>query len=187
MSSGATPSRISSSTSAATSSASARSPPDSSIRTAPLGEQARRADLEQPALQMVQRGARGARVVLGAVGQLDVARGQRLQQLDGGGPPRERGAAGLVGQRHAHLGLGAPGQRLHGVQLQRRQVVEAVQEHGPGAPRGRALTQRVQRGAREALLVEHAEPLQPPVVGGVERGQLVGVGGRPLPTSAARG
>ena len=101
------------------------------------------ARLEQPALEMVQRGAGGRRVVLGAVLQQLVALGQRLEQLDRRRAPRERRPARLVGERDADVGV--PGERLDGVALERRQIVEPVQEHRPAAPGRRPLAQRVER------------------------------------------
>ena len=134
--------------------------------------------LEQPALQVVQRAPGGRRVVLRAVVEHDVAVGERLQQLDRRGVAGERRPPRLVRQRHPDLGLRAAGQRLDRVELQRVQVVEAVQQHRTPAPGGGPLAQPVQRGAGVALLVAAAEPLQPPVVGRVERRQLLRVGGR---------
>ena len=104
MSSAATPSRISSSTSAPTISASARSPPASSSRTAPFGARRSRAGLEQPALEVVQRRPRGARVVLGALGQLDDLP-ERRELVDRRRAAGQRVAPRLVGQRHPDVGL----------------------------------------------------------------------------------
>ncbi len=182
MSSGTTPEPVSSSTSAATSSASARSPPASSSRTAPFGGRRPAPGSNSPRSRWCSASRAAARVVLGAVVQQLVALGQRLEQLDGRRPPGERGAAGLVGERHADVGVA--GERLDRVALERRQVVEPVEEHRPAAPRGRALAQRVERRPREPLGVDRAEPLEPPVVGGVERGELAGVGRRRRPSRA---
>ena len=103
---------------------------------------------------------------------------QRLQELDRGGTPGERRPPRLVRQRHADVGAGPAGQRLHGVELQRRQVVEPVQEHRPAAPGRRPLAQRVERRTGEPLGVARAEALEPAVVGRVERRELLGVGRR---------
>ena len=132
--------------------------------------------LEQAALEVVQGVAGVGRVVLGAVLEQLVALGQRLEQLDGGGPVGERRAARLVGERHAHVGVA--GERLDGVPLERRQVVEPVQEDRAGAPGGGALAQGVERRPRQALAVDGAEALEAAVVGGEHGGELARVGGR---------
>ena len=136
------------------------------------------AALEQPALEVVQRAPGRSRVVLRAVVERQVAVRERLEQLHRGGVAGERSPPRLVGQRHPDLGLRPARQRLHRVELQGVQVVEAVEQHGTPAPGGRALAQPVQGRAGVPLLVAAAEPLQPPVVGRVERRQLLGVRGR---------
>ena len=140
--------------------------------------------LEQAALEVVQGVAGVRRVVLGPVVEQLVALGERLEQLDGRRPAGERRAAWLVGERDADLGVA--GERLHGVALERRQIVEAVQEHRAAAPRGRAVAQRVERRPRQALGVDGPEPLEPPVVRGEQRGELRGMGRRLIPVRTAR-
>ena len=141
----------------------------------PVGRDAAGAGLEQAALEVVERCAGGGRVVLGAVGQQFVAVGERFEQLDRRRPAGERRPPGLVGERNAHLGVA--GQRLDGVVLQGRQVVEAVEEHRPTAPGGRPLAQSIERCPRQALAVDDPQALQPPVIGRVQRRELLRVGG----------
>ena len=141
----------------------------------PVGRDAAGAGLEQAALEVVERRAGGGGVVLGAVGQQFVAVGERFEQLDGRRPAGERRPPGLVGERDAHLGVA--GQRLDGVALQGRQVVEAVEEHRPTAPGGRPLAQSIERRPRQALAVDHPQALQLPVIGRVQRGELLRMGG----------
>jgi hypothetical protein len=62
-------------------------------------------------------------------GQLGDPLGERAQLLDGLGAGGERLAARLEGERHRDLHADHPRQRLHGVALERRQVVEAIEEH----------------------------------------------------------
>ncbi len=96
--------------SAATSSSSARSPPPSQqphrSRRAPTRAAPR---LEQRALEVAERGARAGRVVLGARRQLAVLGGERRERVKARGPPGERRAARLVGERHGHLRRRRPG------------------------------------------------------------------------------
>ena len=174
MSSGSTPSPISSSTSAATSSASARSPPASSSRTAPLGGRRTAPGSNSSRSRWCSAARAAGRVVLGAVVQQLVALGQRLEELDRRRPARERRPPGLVGERDADVGV--PGQRLDRVALERRQIVEAVEEHRPAAPGRGALAQGVERRARQPLEVDRLEALEPAVVGGVQGRELERVG-----------
>ncbi len=138
------------------------------------------AGLEQAPLEVVQRRAGGRRVVLRALGQVDELGGQRLQLRDRARAAREGHAPGLVGQRDAHVGLGVADQRLDRVALRGREVVEAVQEHRPPSPCRRRGPQRVERRPGVPLTVRAPEPLQPPAIGGVQRGELVRVGGAAL-------
>ena len=141
----------------------------------PVGRDAAGAGLEQAALEVVEGRAGGGSVVLGAVGQQFVAVGERFEQLDGRRPAGERRPPGLVGERDAHVRVA--GQGLDGVALQRRQVVEAVEEHRPTAPGGRPLAQSIERRPRQALAVDHPQALQLPVIGRVQGGELLRMGG----------
>ena len=98
-----------------------------------VGREPDRLGLEQRALQVVQRGARPGRVVLRALRQRHDL-GQRAQLLDRGGAAGERDAAGLVGERDEHVDARVAHERLDGVALDRREIVEAVEEHRPAAP-----------------------------------------------------
>ena len=174
MSSGAMPSRSSSSTEAPTSSASARSPPASSSRTAPLGGTCARLRLEQRrARGDAARAARWPRSARERGVEDHVLARQRLEQLDRRRAARQRGAAGLVAERDGDLGVRVAHERLDEVQLGGREVVEAV-EQDSGRP-SHASRSCVQRGARQAVGVDGAERLEPPVVGGVQRGELARV------------
>ena len=174
MSSAATPSRISSSTSAPTISASARSPPASSSRTAPFGGRVSAPPSNSPRSRLVQRRPRGRRVVLGALVQRDHL-GQRRQLVHRRRAAGQRVPSGLVRERHPHVGLGQAPQGLHRVELRARQLVEAVHEHRPPPPRARVGAERVEHRPRLAIAVGAPERLEAPAVGGVERRQLVGV------------
>ena len=141
----------------------------------PVGRALGRLRLEQRPLQVVQRGTGGGRVVLRALRQRHDL-GERPQLLDDGGAAGERDAARLVRQRHEHVGAGVRDQRLDGVALDRREVVEAVEEDGPPAPRARSGAQRVERRPRIALPVGPAEQLEPAPVGRVEGAELARIG-----------
>ncbi len=130
--------------------------------------------LEQRPLEVVQRGAGRGRVVLRPLRQLDDL-GERPQLLHGRGAAGERDPAGLVRQRDEHVGAGVTRERLDGVALDRRQVVEAVEEHRPAAPAAGRGAERVERRPRVALPVRTPQLLQPPPVGGVQGGELAAV------------
>ena len=145
----------------------------------PVRRALRHPALEQPALEMVQGRSRGRRVVLGAVAQLDdlaVGLGQRQQRLHGGGPCLERDPAGLIGQRERDRHLRHAHERLDGVELRGREIVEAVEEHRPRPPRLRIGAQRVDRRPGMPLHIGAPEPLQACPVGAIERRQLLRVG-----------
>ena len=117
--------------------------------------------------------------MVGALGQLDhlCARGELLHRRGAAG---ERVPPGLVGQRDADLGLGEPRERVDRVELRRRELVEAVEEHRPHAPAGRVGAQGVERRPRRTLAVGAPQRLEAPPVGGVQGRELVRVG-RPAP------
>ena len=144
--------------------------PHGAVRRAPVGRR-----LEQRALEVVQRAAGARGVVLGALRQVDHLGGDRPQLLDRRGAAGERDAARLVGQREADVGLGVPAQRLDGVALRRREVVESVQEHRAPRPDRRVGAQRIERRPGVALERRAAELLERAAVGRVERAELAGV------------
>jgi hypothetical protein len=149
----------------------------------PVGRALDRVGLEQRPLQVVQRRSSRRRVVLGPLRQRhDVC--ERPQLLDGRGTAGERDAPRLVRQRDEHVDAGVANEGLHRVALDRREVVEAVEEHGPPAPGAGGGAERVERGPRVALVVGPADPLQPAPVSGVERAEL---GGVRAPAGAGRG
>ena len=90
---------------------------------------------------MVQRGAGGGRVVVGDRGLDLLGRAEREQLLVQRRARGERGPAGLEGQRQHDLGADRVGQRVDDVALQRREVVEAVEEDRRPAPAGGVLAQ----------------------------------------------
>ena len=187
MSAGSMPSRMSSSTSAPTSSASARSPPASSSRTAPFGGAPRRPRLVQPALEVVQRRrGRRRRSAPRAPGRWTTSRASGAQLLHRRRAAGEGDAARLVGQRDAHVGLGVADERLHRVELRRREVVEAVEEDRPRAPRRGRGAQRVERRPGVAVPVRAAERLEPAPVRRVQRRQLARRRRRARPPSVGR-
>ena len=130
--------------------------------------------LEQRALEVVQRGPRAP-----ARSAPSAPAGGRPRRRAGAAPrPSPRGrrtrrAPARTGARRRRRRPRDAAERLDRVALGRREVVEAVEEHGPPAPRGRVGAQRVERRPGVALLVRAPEPLQPPPVGRVERRELV--------------
>ena len=138
-------------------------------------EQLALVELEEAALEVVQRGARGRRVVLGAGGEHAVLDALAVELGERRRAAGERHPAGLVGERQRHVGAGR-GERLDGVVLQRLQVVEAVEEDRRLAPRGGRRAQRVERGGLVERRVEPAEALEPAPVARVQPADLVGVG-----------
>ena len=83
---------------------------------------------------MVQRLAGLRLVVVGPGRQLGVGVGQRGEALEGGGATGEDDPARLVGKRERDARVHDPAQGLDCVELQRSEVVEAVQGHRRGAP-----------------------------------------------------
>ena len=128
---------------------------DGRPRVDPLGRR-----LEQTALEVVQRAAGVRRVVLLERRQLLDASGERAQLLHDLGPGAERRPLRLVGERHGHLDPDDPGERLDRVTLDRRQVVEAVNEHGRLPPAAGLGAERIDRPPRVQLGVEAAAPLE---------------------------
>ena len=133
---------------------------------------------EQRALEVVQRVARGGRIVVAHGRQLlRRARRQRRQLLEHSRHCLERHATALVGERDHHVGPGDAGQRLERVELERREVVEAVDEHRRIAPRRRVAPQRVERAPGEELGIDEPGVLEPLPVARVDRRHLARVGG----------
>ena len=125
--------------------------------------------LEQGALEVAQGGARVGRVVFGARRQLTVLGREGGQRVEARGAPGERRPPLLVGQRHRHLGPDHPPERLDRVQLQTREVVEAVEQHRCPAPQRRTLAQDVQGTHRALLGIQAADSPQ--------RGEVLGKDG----------
>ncbi len=126
-----------------------------------------RIHLEQVALEVMQR---GMLVVVSPAVERDDLVGERQQVVVRLGARGKRDAAGLEGQRQRHRRMA--GERLDGVDLQRRQVVEAVEEHGRGAPAMRIEPDRVEGGRGVQFFVAAAEALQRLAVGEDQRRQL---------------
>ena len=107
------------------------------------------------------RRARGRRVVLGAVLEDHVSLGERLEQLDRRRAAGERGAARLVGERDADVGVA--GERLDRVALQRA----SGRRTRRGTPAGRARRQAA-RAARRAprARARRRRPRRAPRAGG---------------------
>ena len=146
------------------------------LEEAPVGGQ-----LEQLALEVMQRPAGLRRIVLRARLDDPVDVGTQLGKRRR--PARERHPAGLVGERQHDL-RARRGERLDGVALQRREVVEAIDEDGRRAPRGRVLADGVQCGGGVQRLVAAAKPLELAPVRRIQSGDLVGVRAAP---AVARG
>ncbi len=149
-----------------------------SHRAAVLGPP--RAGLEQRALEMGQRPACPRRVVVPARLQDGLPGGQRRERLVAARAPGERRAPRLEGERHRHLRVDHRAERLDRVELQPRQVVEAVEQHRRPAPACRPAPQRIQRAQRALLLVAAAHPLEQPLVLGEQLGQLIAGGFPPV-------
>jgi len=145
------------------------------------GLDARRLGLIQRALDVVQRVARGGRVVVRDRGLGLLGRAERQQLLVQRRACREGRPAGLEGQRQHHLGPDGVGQRVDDVALQRREVVEPVQEDGRRTPAQRVLAQRVERGGDVLRAVVTTGALLHPPVSEHERAELLSeVGARGL-------
>ena len=133
---------------------------------------------EQRALEVVQRVARGSRVMIAHGRQLLRRPGsQRRQLLEHSRHRLERHAAALVGERDHRVGPGDAGQRLERVELERREVVEAVDEHRRIAPRRRVAPERVERAPGEELGIGEPGIFEPLPVARVDRRDLARVGG----------
>ena len=85
---------------------------------------------EEPPLEVGERRVRHLGVARAV--PLDAAAGERGEVLGDAAERRERGPAGLVGQRDGHLG--AARERGEQPPLGRGQVLEAVGEHRPPVP-----------------------------------------------------
>ncbi len=138
------------------------------------GRGLRRLRLEQAALERVQRHARRLVVPVVEGGQLLLFVGDLAQLLDDrAGAAAERLAAGLPRQRDEHLGAGDAADRLDRVELDPRQVVEAVEDHRRVAPGAGVGAQRVERVPGEQVGVVASGPLQRTGEAVVDRGDLV--------------
>ena len=181
---------------AATSSTSARSPPpSSSSRASPAGtvaasksDRAPGAPSGPPPRTACARGGaapapRSARPR--RVSSVTSVPGSAAQVLEGPGAGGQRGAARLVGQRQRHVGARVAGQRLDRVALQRREVVEAVDDDRRLAPRGRGQPQRVERRGVVERVVGRLHPLElaPVRRGRARRARRRRAGGRARPPS----
>ena len=138
------------------------------------GGDASRAQLEQRPLEVRERRARMLRVVVLPRRHRTVLLRQRRERLERRGTPGESGAPRLIGERHRHRRFHEAPERLDRVELQRREVVEAVEQDGRRGSAGRApqrgaLAQRIERPHRPLLLVDPADLLQPAVVGDIGR------------------
>ena len=99
----------------------------------------------------MERHPRVRRVVLVERRQLGDRLRERTQLLDDARPRGERRAVGLIGQRYRDRGADVPGERLDGVELDRSQVVEAVEEDRRRAPALGRLAQSVEGSPGEPL------------------------------------
>ena len=145
MSPARTPASSSARTSPATSSSSARGEPPSSSLTALPGGTRTGSSLSSERSRWWRASREPWRVVLGACGQLRVGVRVRREALEGGGPPGEHHPPGLVGERHRDGRSDDAAERVDRVELQLGEVVEAVEQHGRGAPPRGLAAQRVKR------------------------------------------
>lgn len=98
-------------------------------------------------------------VVAGDGVKLHALASEREQLLVGPLRPGERLAPRLVGQRDGHVRADGARQRLDEVALEERQIVEAVEQHGSGAPARRLRAQHVER--RDGVLGDVEAPVRP--------------------------
>ncbi len=129
----------------------------------------------------MQRRPGAGRVVLGAGRQTNMLGSERQQALEGCAPAGERRAARLVGERDRHRRPNHDAERLDRVELQPREVVEAVQQHRCGAPQRGGATQRVERAGHLPLGADtgSSQPLKTVTVPLEQLPQLACVGGVP--------
>ena len=137
----------------------------------------------------MQRRPRAGRVVLVERRQLRHRLRRRAQLLDDGGACGERRPVGLIGERHGDLGTELAGERLDRVELDRGEIVEAVEEDRGRAPAAGTLAQRVERAPGEGLGVDAIEPGELVGVAPVDRGELARIRARSVrrrrPSAAA--
>ena len=148
------------------------------------------------ALEEAHRARRGRRVGGGALEQRPLEMRERRRGVLGGArwelgrsavgerreilrrtPERGEGdAARLVGQRD--VDLGTAGERLEQRPLRRRQVLEAVGEHGLAVPRVEIALEPLGGATPEHVAVPEAEAVELGAVGAVERGEIAAEIGR---------
>ena len=143
----------------------------------------------QTTLDVVESGSRLFRVVLVRRGERSLGGAPAEQLLPNGGHGPERLPAGLEGQRHGDVGPAAVPDRVEGVQLERREVVEAVDEQRRDAPGLGVSPQGVERAPARQLHVHEPRFLEPGAVAAVDGGHLLRVGppravARPVPERA---
>ena len=144
--------------------------------------------LEQAALDVVERPARPLGVVVLERRKRELPGPAGEQLLTYAGDRLEGDPAGLEGQGDRHIGPASPGHRLERVQLERREVVEAVDEQRRAAPALGREPDRVERPFGEQLGVGEPRGLDTVAVAAVDRGDLVGVGpARPVAGPAPEG
>ena len=90
--------------------------------------------------------------------------GDRRQALKGPRPPGKGHTGRLVGQRDRDRCLKRSSERLDRVELERRQVVEAIEEHRPATPSCGLPPQDVERGHRALLTVQAPDLFQDPLI-----------------------
>ena len=96
---------------------------------------------------------------------------------------RKASRPGSNGSDTLHVGAAAARDRLERVELERREVVEAVDEQRRAAPGVRVAAQGVERAPGEQVGVDHAGAVEPRAVAAVERRHLLRVG---APRAVAR-
>ena len=101
--------------------------------------------------------------------------GERTQRLEGGGAAGERPSPLLVVQGDDHRRVDHARERLDGVHLERRELVEAVEEDRRGTPGAGREAQGVERARGMQLRVGTASGVQVAAVRRVERAHLVAV------------
>ena len=115
---------------------------------------------EQRALEVRERSACTLRVVAAARRQLAMLSGQRRERLEAARATGEGRARRLVGERHRHASVDHRAQRLDRIELQPREIVEAVEQHRSGRPQRRPAPQGVQSAVGALLGVGASDARQ---------------------------
>ena len=127
---------------------------------------------EQRPLQVGECAARPLRVVAASRRQLAMLGGQRRERLEAARATSEGSARRLVGERHRHAGVDHHAQRFDRVELQPREIVEAVEQNRSGRPQRRPAPQGIKSAVGTLLGVGAPDALQLSVIALERRSQM---------------